>query len=36
MLSGEEDSKTRIEFYKLKVKNFLTKPFNPQELAGFS
>lgn len=34
MLSGDEDSKTRIKFYKLKVKNFLTKPFNAQELAA--
>jgi DNA-binding response OmpR family regulator len=32
MLSGEEDSKTRISFYKLKVRNFITKPFNPEEL----
>lgn len=33
MLSGEEDSKTRISFYKMKVRNFITKPFNPEELA---
>jgi DNA-binding response OmpR family regulator len=32
MLSGEEDSKTRINFYKLRVRNFITKPFNPEEL----
>ncbi|MHC1774066.1 MAG: PleD family two-component system response regulator [Lentimicrobium sp.] len=32
MLSGEEDSKTRISFYKLRVRNFITKPFNPEEL----
>ena len=32
MLSGDEESKTRIKFYKLGVKNFLTKPFNPEEL----
>jgi two-component system chemotaxis response regulator CheY len=32
MLSGEEESETRIKFYKLKVKNFITKPFNPEEL----
>lgn len=32
MLSGEEDSKTRINFYKLKVRNFIVKPFNPEEL----
>ncbi|HPD65316.1 MAG TPA: response regulator [Bacteroidia bacterium] len=32
MLSGEEESSTRIKFYKMKVKNFITKPFNPEEL----
>lgn len=32
MLSGDEESKTRIKFYKLGVKNFITKPFNPDEL----
>jgi two-component system chemotaxis response regulator CheY len=32
MLSGDEESKTRIKFYELGVKNFITKPFNPQEL----
>lgn len=32
MLSGDEESKTRIKFYELGVKNFLTKPFNPEEL----
>lgn len=32
MLSGEEDSKTRISFYKLRVRNFIIKPFNPEEL----
>ncbi len=32
MLSGDEESKTRIKFYELGVRNFLTKPFNPQEL----
>lgn len=32
MLSGEEDSKTRINFYRMKVRNFITKPFNPEEL----
>ncbi len=33
MLSGDEESKTRIKFYKLGVKNFITKPFNPEELS---
>ncbi|MGM0613169.1 MAG: response regulator, partial [Bacteroidota bacterium] len=32
MLSGSEDSKTRISFYKLRVRNFIVKPFNPEEL----
>ncbi|MBT4730201.1 MAG: response regulator [Bacteroidetes bacterium] len=32
MLSGEEESETRIKFYKLRVRNFITKPFNPEEL----
>ncbi len=32
MLSGDEESKTRIKFYELGVRNFITKPFNPQEL----
>jgi len=32
MLSGEEESATRIKFYKMRVKNFITKPFNPEEL----
>ncbi len=32
MLSGEEESETRIKFYRLKVQNFITKPFNPEEL----
>ncbi|MEA3495272.1 MAG: response regulator [Bacteroidota bacterium] len=32
MLSGDEESKTRIKFFKLGVKNFITKPFNPEEL----
>lgn len=32
MLSGEEESSTRIKFYKMRVKNFITKPFNPEEL----
>jgi len=32
MLSGDEESKTRIKFYKLGVRNFITKPFNPDEL----
>lgn len=32
MLSGEEDSKTRINFIKLQVRNFIVKPFNPQEV----
>jgi len=33
MLSGEEDSKTRIQFYKQRVRNFITKPFNPEEVS---
>ncbi len=32
MLSSDEESKTRIEFYKHRVKNFITKPFNPEEI----
>jgi DNA-binding response OmpR family regulator len=32
MLSGEEESETRIKFYKLRVRNFITKPYNPEEL----
>jgi len=32
MLSGEEDSKTRINFFRMRVRNFITKPFNPEEL----
>lgn len=33
MLSGEEDSKTRIKFYKMHIRNFIVKPFNPEELS---
>lgn len=36
MLSGEEESKTRIKFYELGVKYFITKPFNPEELLVLS
>lgn len=32
MLSGEEDSQTRIKFYKMRINNFIVKPFNPEEL----
>ena len=32
MLSGVEESKERIRCYKLKAQDFLTKPFNPEEL----
>ncbi|MCF8365357.1 MAG: response regulator [Bacteroidales bacterium] len=32
MLSGVEESKERIRCYDLKAQDFLTKPFNPQEL----
>lgn len=32
MLSGVEESKERIRCYNLKAQDFLTKPFNPQEL----
>lgn len=32
ILSGEEDSTTRIAFYKLHINNFIVKPFNPDEL----
>ncbi len=32
ILSGKEESDTRISFYKLYISNFLIKPFNPEEL----
>ncbi len=32
MLSGSETSKERVKCYKLGAQDFLTKPFNPEEL----
>ena len=32
MLSGNEASKERIKCYKLGAQDYLTKPFNPEEL----
>jgi len=32
MLSGQTESKERIKCYKLGAQDYLTKPFNPQEL----
>jgi len=32
MLSGNEESKERVKCYKLGAQDYLTKPFNPEEL----
>jgi DNA-binding response OmpR family regulator len=32
MLSGKSESKERIKCYKLGAQDYLTKPFNPEEL----
>lgn len=32
ILSGRDESKERIECYKLGAQDYLTKPFNPEEL----
>ncbi|MCX6266423.1 MAG: response regulator [Bacteroidetes bacterium] len=32
MLSGEEKTKERVRCYQLRAQDFLTKPFNPEEL----
>jgi len=32
MLSGKSESKERIKCYRLGAQDYLTKPFNPEEL----